>query len=192
MTSNVQKDPYKRILTIPNLLSMFRVVLVGVFGYIYWTAKSQSDYYLAFGVLVLSGITDFLDGKIARHFNMITELGKVLDPIADKLTQAMVACCLALHYGPMKLLFLVLFIKEWTQGIYGMYAVKKAGYNNGALLCGKITTFYLYAMMALLLLVPGLPVAISWSLIFIGIGLLLWSFVSYLLLFRKMVREAKN
>lgn len=192
MEAKVQKDPYKRIFTIPNLLSATRIVLVGVFGYIYWTADSPRDYNLAVLVLVLSGITDFLDGKIARHFNMITELGKVLDPIADKLTQAMVACCLAIHYDPMKLLFLVLFIKELTQGIYGMYAVKKAGYNNGALLCGKITTFYLYAMMALLLLVAGIPTVVSTVLIFIGVGLLIWSFVSYMLLFHSMVEKSKN
>ena len=94
-------DNSKRILTIPNLLSAFRLVLAGVFAYIYWNAKSQQDYNLAVGVLVLSGATDFADGKIARKFHMISELGKVLDPIADKLTQAVVACCLARHYAPM-------------------------------------------------------------------------------------------
>ena len=133
-------DRSHKILTIPNLLSAFRLVLAGVFAYIYWNAKDQQDYNLAVGVLVLSGLTDFADGKIARRFHMISELGKVLDPIADKLTQAVVACCLAKHYGPMKLLFLVLVIKEMTQGIYGAYAVKKAGKNDGAMWCGKVTT----------------------------------------------------
>ncbi len=182
----------KKVWTIPNILSMFRILLVGVFGYIYWTAQNRADYNLAIGVLILSGVTDFLDGKIARRFDMISELGKVLDPVADKLTQAMVACCLARHYGPMKLLFLVLFIKEISQGIYGAYAIKKAGRNDGAMLCGKITTFYLYAMMALLLFWTGIPVALSTILIFIGVGLLIWSHVSYLLCFRSMVREAKT
>ncbi len=180
-----------KILTIPNLLSAFRLVLAGVFAYIYWNAKDQQDYNLAVGVLVLSGVTDFADGKIARRFHMISELGKVLDPVADKLTQAVVACCLARHYGPMKLLFLVLVIKELTQGIYGAYAVKKAGKNDGAMWCGKVTTFYLYAMMALLLLVSRIPAALSGVLIGVGIVLLLWSFISYLLKFHGMVREAK-
>ena len=174
-----------------ELLSAFRLVLAGVFAYIYWNAKDQQDYNIAVGVLVLSGLTDFADGKIARRFHMISELGKVLDPIADKLTQAVVACCLAKHYAPMKLLFLVLVIKELTQGIYGAYAVKKAGKNDGAMWCGKVTTFYLYAMMALLLLVSGIPVMVSSALISVGIVLLLWSFISYLLKFNQMVREAK-
>ena len=143
-------DRSHQILTIPNLLSAFRLVLAGVFAYLYWNAKEQQDYYLAVGVLVLSGLTDFADGKIARRFHMISELGKVLDPIADKLTQAVVAM--------------------W---------------------CGKVTTFYLYAMMALLLLVSGIPAAASSTLIGVGIVLLLWSFISYLLKFNQMVREAQ-
>ena len=181
----------KKVFTIPNVLSMFRILLVGVFGYVYWTAESQADHNFAIGVLVVSGLTDFLDGKIARKFNMISELGKVLDPIADKLTQAMVACCLALHYGPMKLLFLVLFVKEITQLCYGAYAVKKAGRNDGAKWCGKITTVYLYVMMGLLLLIPNVPVPVYYTMIFLGIGLLIWSMISYLLTFRSMVKEAE-
>lgn len=94
----------RKILTIPNLLSLLRLVLAGVFAVIYWNAESQTDYYQAVGVLALSGVTDFADGKIARHFHMISELGKVLDPIADKLTQAVVAFCLCRHFALMKLL----------------------------------------------------------------------------------------
>ena len=116
----------------------------------------------------------------------------MLDPIADKLTQAVVAFCLCRHYQFMKLLLLILVIKEVGQGIYGLYAVKQAGYNDGAMWCGKVTTFYLYAMMVLLLLVPGIPSILSNVLILIGVGLLLWSFVTYLLMFRAMVRRAKN
>ncbi len=186
------RKPGNRILTIPNLLSAFRLVLAGVFAYLYWNAETQRDYHVAVGVLVLSGLTDFADGKIARRFNMISELGKVLDPIADKLTQVVVACCLCRHYGPMKLLLLVLVVKELCQGIYGAYAVKKAGSNDGAMWCGKVTTFYLYAMMALLLLVPEIPAALSTVMIFVGVGLLLWSFISYLLKFRRMVRAAQT
>ena len=69
--------------------------------------------------------------------------------------------------------------------------MKKAGKNDGAMWCGKVTTFYLYAMMALLLLVSGIPAAVSSALIGVGIVLLLWSFISYLLKFNQMVREAK-
>lgn len=83
-------------------------------------------------------------------------------------------------------------MKELGQGIYGCYAVKQAGRNDGAKWCGKITTFYLYAMMGLLLLFPGIPPTVDNLMIAVGIVLLLWSFVSYLLTFRAMVRRAKQ
>ena len=69
-------DRSNKILTIPNLLSAFRLVLAGVFAYIYWNARDQHDYNLAVGVLVLSGLTDFADGKIARRFHMISRAWK--------------------------------------------------------------------------------------------------------------------
>ena len=127
MADELQQGSSRKILTIPNLLSAFRLVLAGVFAAVYLHAKTRQDYHIAVGILVLSGITDCADGKIARHFHMISELGKILDPVADKLTQAVVAFCLAEHYAPMKLLFAVLVGKELLQGIFGAYAVKKAG-----------------------------------------------------------------
>ena len=72
------------ILTIPNLLSLFRLALIPVYISIYLGARSNSDYFLAASILAVSCLTDMIDGKIARHFNMITNLGKLLDPIADK------------------------------------------------------------------------------------------------------------
>lgn len=180
-----------KILTIPNALSAFRLVLAAAFAVIYCTVKSETGHWLSIGILALSGITDFLDGKIARKFNMISELGKVLDPLGDKVTQAVLACCLATKYDPMKLLFLVLFIKEIAQLCYGAYAVKKAGRNDGAKWCGKITTAYLYVMMIFLLLVPGVTASVYYPMIFLGIGLLIWSMISYLLTFRSMVKETE-
>ena len=101
MADELQQGSSRKILTIPNLLSAFRLVLAGVFAAVYLHAKTRQDYHIAVGILVLSGVTDCADGKIARHFHMISELGKILDPIADKLTQAVVAFCLAEHYAPM-------------------------------------------------------------------------------------------
>ncbi len=182
----------RKILTIPNLLSLVRLILAGVFAVIYWQAERQTDYYRAVGVLVLSGLTDFADGRIARRFHMISELGKVLDPVADKLTQAVVAFCLCRHYGLMKLLLAVLVVKELCQAAYGGYAVRRAGHNDGAKWCGKLTTCYLYAMMGLLLLFPGIPAAVDNVLILVGVGLLVWSFLSYLVTFRAMVKRAEE
>ena len=75
----------KKIITIPNILSFFRLCLIPVIIWLYTVEKNDAA---AGAVLILSGATDVADGFIARHFHMISDLGKVLDPIADKLTQA--------------------------------------------------------------------------------------------------------
>ena len=76
-------------MSIPNILSIFRIVLIPVFIVCYLMLPDEMGWVPAL-VLVVSGATDVVDGYIARHFNMVTQLGKVLDPLADKLTLAAV------------------------------------------------------------------------------------------------------
>lgn len=66
-----------QILTIPNLLSVVRLALIPV---IVWLYSYEKNYYAAIGVILLSGATDIIDGWIARHFNMISDFGKAIDP----------------------------------------------------------------------------------------------------------------
>ena len=84
----------REIFSIPNLMGYFRILLIPLFSWMYCTADSTGDYYAAAVVVGISGLTDMFDGKIARRFNMITELGKFIDPLADKLTQAALLICL--------------------------------------------------------------------------------------------------
>ena len=79
-----------KIITIPNVLSMLRILLIPAIVY-----YLNFECVLAFGFLLLSGITDVLDGWIARKFNMTSDLGIVLDPVADKLTQGCVILAIA-------------------------------------------------------------------------------------------------
>jgi cardiolipin synthase len=71
-----------RVLTVPNVITIIRLLLLPVF---LWLLFVQENRAAAAGLLALLGITDFLDGYIARHFNQVTELGKLLDPVADRL-----------------------------------------------------------------------------------------------------------
>ena len=87
----------REIFSIPNLMGYFRILLIPLFSWLYCTADSTGDYYAAAAVVGVSGLTDMFDGKIARRFNMITELGKFIDPLADKLTQAALLICLAVR-----------------------------------------------------------------------------------------------
>ena len=81
----LSKNMKKEILTVPNLLSLFRLLLIPLYIVLYLRASEPDDYIVAAAILAVSCLTDMIDGKIARQFNQITTLGKFLDPIADKL-----------------------------------------------------------------------------------------------------------
>lgn len=152
------KDWKKEVFTIPNLLSMFRLVLIPVYIVIYLNAEDTADYYLAGCILAVSCLTDLIDGQIARRFNMITNLGKVLDPLADKLTQFALILCLALRYSFLWYVVGLFFIKESFQLIAGAISVLKKGMMlKGALFSGKICTTILFISLIVLVLFPGIP-----------------------------------
>lgn len=81
----------KDLFSIPNLMNYFHILLIPAYLLVYFHADSADGYRIAAGILILSALTDMVDGKIARKFNMVTEWGKLLDPAADKLTQGAVA-----------------------------------------------------------------------------------------------------
>ena len=109
------KNWKKEVLTIPNVLSIFRLALIPVYVLIYLRAKTTADYFLAAAILAVSCLTDLIDGKIARHFDMITNLGKILDPLADKATQLSLIICLALKHTAIRYVLAVFFVKESFQ-----------------------------------------------------------------------------
>ena len=133
----------KRIITIPNILSMFRVVLI---PFIVWSFFAGNKI-LSAGLTVLSGVTDIIDGLIARKFNMVSELGKALDPIADKLTQFALIISLCVASVSMFFLLCIFVVKEVAMGIEGLIVIKKTGTTYSAKWYGKITTALLYVTM---------------------------------------------
>lgn len=148
------KNWKKEILTIPNLLSLFRLILIPVYVLIYLNAEKPGDYFLAAAILAVSCITDLIDGKIARHFNMISTIGMILDPFADKATQFTLIICLAVRY-PILLHLVALFVlKEGFQLIVGGITLKKGKMLEGALLWGKICTTVLFISLILLVMIP--------------------------------------
>ena len=105
----------KDILTIPNMLSFFRILLIPVMAVLYCYYEAHEA---AVVVIAISGVTDILDGKIARKFNMVSDFGKFLDPLADKLTQATMALCLAVRYPGMGVLFILMLVKESVLSVH--------------------------------------------------------------------------
>ena len=139
----------KDIFTIPNVLSFFRILLI---PQIVWLCTAGDNSRAAVAAVAVSALTDAADGFIARRFHMISDLGKVLDPIADKLTQAAVLICLALRYPFVYWVFGLLCLKEVLQGLLGLAVVKATGSMQQARWYGKVSTVVFYLTMLLLLL----------------------------------------
>ncbi len=146
------KDWKKEIWTIPNMLSLFRLVIIPVYVVIYLRADSPADYALAAAVLAVSCLTDMVDGQIARRFNMISTVGKLLDPVADKATQFCLLLCLAIEYSILWSLMVLFVIKESFQLFAMLIAYSKGKALKGALLSGKISTTVLFVSLIVMVL----------------------------------------
>lgn len=176
-----KKNWKKEICTIPNLLSLFRLVLIPVYVTIYCNATGPAHYFLAAAILAVSCLTDMIDGKIARKFNMISTVGKILDPIADKATQLTLILCLALRYPILWYLVGLFVLKEGFQAIAGMINLRKGRILKGALLSGKICTTVLFLSLIVLVIVPQPPYAVVAALAGIDALFMLVAFADYAL-----------
>lgn len=144
----------KDIFTIPNFLSFFRILLIPVIVVLYCYYKM---YIASTIVIIVSGLTDVIDGKIARKYNMISDFGKFLDPVADKLTQAAMLFCLVTRYKIMISLIVLMLIREAVLFIGGCFVLKKTDTINSAKWYGKVSTLIMYAVMTILFLIDDVP-----------------------------------
>ncbi|HIZ20321.1 MAG TPA: CDP-alcohol phosphatidyltransferase family protein [Firmicutes bacterium] len=177
-------------MNIPNALSLLRLLLLPVFATLYLMSdRYPALLYWSFAVLVLSGITDSLDGIIARKFHQITDLGKILDPVADKLTQVTVVLCLAIRNPAMISLLVICFVKELCQGIGGLFLLRRGAKIHGAKWYGKVSTFVFYGVMALIVLWPGMPMPLMVALIVLVAVLMLFAFFNYMKVFFSLKKD---
>ena len=151
----IAKDLFTNWKTIPNLLSFLRIAMVPIMAVLFY--KGETGW--AVFVLFLSGLSDLFDGKIARRFNQISELGKVLDPIADKLTQMMIAVVLFLFFKSgdsipelraFSWVFLLFVGKELLMIIVGAIILLMGMKPTPAEIYGKVATFAFYGVMLLI------------------------------------------
>lgn len=186
------KNWKKEIFTIPNILSLLRLLLIPLYVTIYLNATSAEHYYLSAGILAVSCLTDLIDGKIARHFNMISNVGKILDPIADKATQFSLILCLTVRYPVLTYLVIPFVIKESFQLIAGGCALKKGMMLDGALLAGKICTVVLFVSLILLVMFPSLSNRVVIAITFVDGFFLLLSFIQYFFAYFGKHRKIHN
>lgn len=177
----VIKNWKKELFTIPNLFSMFRIVLIPVYMVLYLNATQNIHYYVSAAILAVSCITDMIDGKIARKFNMISTVGKVLDPLADKATQFTLIICLAVRYPVLWYLVVLFVVKESFQLIAGGLSFRKGKMLNGALLSGKICTTVLFISLILMVMIPNIGNTAVTVMTIVDAVFLLIAFVDYFL-----------
>lgn len=191
--------------TIPNLLSVLRIIMIPVFAVLFY--KDMIGW--AVFVLFLSGLSDFLDGKIARKFNQISALGKMLDPIADKMTQITIAIMLYLEFrkssdelvNAFSWIFLIFLIKEAVMIIGGVIMVMFGLKPCAAEMPGKIATFAFYTVMIVIVAFGpdigifaekfALPAPVMLVLVGISVVFTIIAFCSYLPDVFRQVKERK-
>ncbi|WP_300684161.1 CDP-alcohol phosphatidyltransferase family protein [Acutalibacter sp. 1XD8-36] len=143
-----------RIITVPNGMSVLRILLVPVFAAFYLNGNLPA----AVTTLVISGVTDMLDGLIARRFNQITDLGKMLDPFADKLTQGVVALCIAIRFPSIRPLLVLFILKELLMLSCAVVLLKKHKRPCAAKWYGKVATVMFYMSVSAIVLLDGLGI----------------------------------
>lgn len=149
------KDLFKGCWTIPNLLSVIRILLIPVFAYLFYNDQKI----LAVVILALSGLSDLFDGKIARKYNQISALGKILDPVADKLTQLTIAVMLLIDFrqadnatiNAFAWVFLVFLIKELVMLAGGLIMLTMNIRPGAAEIWGKVATTVFYVGMTVII-----------------------------------------
>lgn len=202
----ILKEYFTGCLTIPNLLSLIRIALIPVFAVLF----NDGSYVWAIVVLAISGLTDFFDGKIARRFNQISALGKLLDPIADKLSQITIAVVFYLTFRnsvdetvkTFSWIFLVFLIKEAVMVVVGATMIMFGLKPGAAEMPGKIATFAFYTIMCVIMAfgpdigifgnVFTLPATAMLVLVGISVILTLIAFFSYVPGVLEQIKEKKN
>ena len=139
--------------TIPNWLCFLRIALIPVFA----TLFIKGSYIPAFILMIVAALTDLLDGKIARKFNMVSNLGKILDPIADKLSQIAIVVILIVKYwdGYLKYILFLFIVKELLMVLGGALLMAKGMRPVAAEMWGKVATTVFYVFMIIIIALGG-------------------------------------
>lgn len=186
--------------TIPNWLSFIRIALIPVFAVLF----VQGHQLVAVIVMICAALTDLFDGKIARKFNQVSNLGKILDPIADKLSQMAIVIVLLYTYweNPIKYLFFFFIVKEVLMLLGGALLLSKGMRPTAAEIWGKVATNVFYIVMIIILAFGEngalcdvthftLPSVVTWVLVALSAVSALVSLLGYVPGFLKQLKENK-
>ena len=182
-------------MNVPNTLTVIRLILVPIFVITMFAPLPEQWRWLPLAIIVFSGITDVADGYIARRFNQITQLGKILDPLADKLSLLALSLCIAVKFSPFWVIAIVVIVKEILQIIGGGYLMKKKTKIPSSRWFGKACTAVTYCCYIILLGLPIFqltpPVWMLWTMVIVILALMLLAFFSYLPVYFRLLQQNK-
>jgi len=177
---------------VPNIISIFRICLVPVIVYVYFADPNPVKYYAIF-VYAIAGLSDLLDGYLARKFDAQSKLGKLLDPLGDKLITFTVLVCITITNPILYWAALVFFVKEVLMGIGGLLLNRVIGAElPPSNFIGKGSTFLLFLVCVILLFFPGIPEPVVIVLASLAICLTLVALVGYLGSYLKIAKPTNN
>lgn len=181
----------KNTFTIPNIISLFRIILITPFVVFFL----NQDYIVAAVLLVVSGISDFLDGVIARKFHQESELGKILDPLADKLTLIAVGVCLIFIEPFVLPLMIIMVLKDLLMLIGGSVVIKQGVIPPKSKWYGKLSTVLFYVTVSLIVVMKifgyvNRPLSII--LLSVTAFMMLFSLINYIGMFIQIQKDLKN
>ena len=182
----------KDFLTVPNLLTYLRILLIGPFVYLFL----NQEYIWAMVTVGVSALSDCCDGFIARRFNQVTDLGKMLDPIADKLPLLAVMVCITILTPIVLPIMLILILKDVVMLIGGTYMIKKGLQPPAAKWYGKVGTIVFYFSVILIVFLKAVfnlefPV-LNVILLSLTAVIMVYALLQYFLIFRSMLKNQKN
>ena len=181
----------KDLMTIPNAISFTRILLITPF-----VAFFIKEMYVAAAITVgISGLSDLFDGMIARKFNQESELGKVLDPLADKLTLIAVGICLIFIEPYVLPLMIIMVAKDVFMIIGGTIVINQGVIPPKASWYGKVSTFMFYISVAMVVLMAILGYkneTLTFTVLGVTAGMMIFSLVNYAIIFFKIQKQLKS
>lgn len=179
----------KENLNIPNILSLARIIIIVPFV-LYFL---NDDYLASAFVLIVSGFSDMFDGMIARSLGQITPLGKVLDPLADKLTLTAVIICMGIKFPEIVPFVVILILKDLSMLIAGSFLIKKGIEPPAARWYGKVATVFFYVSVIIIVALKAIwgvnrPI-VSISLLSVTSAFMLFALFKYFIIFLKLIND---
>lgn len=186
----------KDLMTIPNAISFARIILITPFVACFIMAQYKTMSYVpAIVIIALSGISDFFDGMIARKFHQESELGKVLDPLADKLTLIAVGVCMILIQPYLLPLMIIMVLKDILMIIGGTIIINKGVIPPKSSWYGKVSTFMFYISVGMVVLMEIFQYkndTLTFAVLGVTAGMMIFSLVNYAIIFFKIQKKLKQ